>query len=148
MVKCKRSAPKALTDKGRPPKGQNEHLKNGPKRYVYHWKSEIWLRIWQSGFTFLLINVTFGPFLRCSSCHFVQSPFVSQCLWGWLFALYHFRNPEKWQNKSRCQKWPKTLRLSVKKWIVVVSLTTGIDLLLINVAFYTISRSRFCHFGG
>ena len=35
MAKYKKSAPKALTDKGRLPKGQNEHLKNGPKRYVY-----------------------------------------------------------------------------------------------------------------
>ena len=34
-LKCKKSAPKALTDKGELQKGQNEHLKNGPKRYVY-----------------------------------------------------------------------------------------------------------------
>ena len=36
MVKCEKSAPKALADKGRLQKGQNEHLKNDPKRYVYH----------------------------------------------------------------------------------------------------------------
>ena len=34
--KNKKSAPKALTDKGRLHKGQKEHLKNGQKRYVYH----------------------------------------------------------------------------------------------------------------
>ena len=36
MVKCKKSAPKALTDKGRVPKEQILDRKNGSKRYVYH----------------------------------------------------------------------------------------------------------------
>ena len=36
MVKYKKSAPKALTGKGRLQKGQKEHLKKGPKRNVYH----------------------------------------------------------------------------------------------------------------
>ena len=36
------------------------------------------------------------------------------------------------------QKWPETLRLSLKKWNQVANLTTRIHFLLINVSFWTI----------
>ena len=45
MVKCKKSAPKALTDTGRLQKAQTEHLKNGPKRWVYHEKIHSYCQI-------------------------------------------------------------------------------------------------------
>ena len=82
-------------------------------------KSEFWLWIWQSRFTFLVINVTFWAISDIFILSFWQSPLVSQCLWGCLFALYHFRYPPNWQIEH-LRIGPKRYLLTIKKSFPVV----------------------------
>ena len=91
MVKYKKWVPKAL-------QRENAKITNSTSQKwfktlrssVKKWNLVGNLTIWMH---FLVINVTFWAIFEKFRWCFLQSPCVSQSLWGWFCALYHFRYP-------------------------------------------------------